>query len=197
MPLQVSSDQYLQQLISLQPPGQALPVETGRQWTKVLLGLSDELARVFNSVAAIMDAVDPFTTHELLIDWERVLGLPVSEDLAGTQELRRQAVLHRLRRRGDLTAQFIIDTAAAFGFAITITEFSPSCVGAAVCGDEMIGADASYYFEVHSPQFVINEAYVGAAVCGDPMGTIGGDGLQFLINLLKPIHKTPVFIYGA
>jgi len=194
MPISIDPEQQRQQLLQLQPRGVALPVDVGSLWVSLLDAISEELTRAFNRLAAIADAFDPGVTHELLPDWEAILELPFSPELAAIEEMRRQAVIFMINRSRNLTAQSLIDAAALFGAVVTITEFTPSTMGVAVCGDEMLGADCSYYFEVHIPSVAFFEAYCGATVCGDPMGTVGNEGIKKLIDTIKPLHKTAIYV---
>ncbi len=192
----ITDDQALDLLHALQRPGTALPTDRASTWSRLLASIAPEFARALNAAASLPEELDPFTTHELLPKFEASLLLPGCIPLESSEELRKQAVLHLLRRANrNLTAQHIVDTAAAFGFVIQINEFGdPSECGDAVCGDTLTPESVNYFFEVVSDEFEEVEAFCGATVCGDPLGSIAGDELQCLINELKPFHKTPVYV---
>ena len=78
---------YLNQLLQLQPPGEALPTDPDSTWVKLLDGLAQELERVDSRAAALIRESDPRQALELLADWERVCGLPgdcLGQHVAGT-----------------------------------------------------------------------------------------------------------------
>ena len=67
---------YLSQLIGLLPPGDALAREPGSRLERLLSVPAAELARVDGRVEALLLESDPARTTEMLVDWERALGLP-------------------------------------------------------------------------------------------------------------------------
>jgi uncharacterized protein YmfQ (DUF2313 family) len=72
----MDSSAYLSQLIGLLPPGDALPREPGSRLERLLSVPAGELARVDGRVEALLREADPARTTEMLVDWERALGLP-------------------------------------------------------------------------------------------------------------------------
>jgi len=80
---------------SLLPPGRAWTAAPGTFLYQLLLGTSDELSRVSDRAANLVEESDPRTAFELLPDYERVLKLALS----GTTALRRIAATELLTRR--------------------------------------------------------------------------------------------------
>ena len=72
----MDSSAYLSQLIGLLPPGDALAREPGSFLERLLSVPAAELARVDGRVEALITESDPARTTEMLVDWERALGLP-------------------------------------------------------------------------------------------------------------------------
>ena len=88
---------------------------------KLLIGLGVELYRLDVALYLVCNELDPFTTTDLLPEWERSVGIP---DLClkntGSLEQRRQQVLLKLRGFRVQTAQDFIDLAAIFGETVQI-----------------------------------------------------------------------------
>jgi len=117
---------YLQVLMQLLPPGKAYPRRLEGAMADTLAALADELARIDARIENLLTEAHPGRATELLGDWERVLALPdliefPAEDLPG----RRGAANGKLVSTGGQSRAYFIDLAAALGFTITITEFTP------------------------------------------------------------------------
>lgn len=67
---------YLAQLRALMPSGAAWPRHDDARLSQLLSGFSAELARIDGRALQLFDEIDPRTTAEMLLDWERVAGLP-------------------------------------------------------------------------------------------------------------------------
>ena len=192
---QVTPEAIARVLLSLQPPGDALPREFGTAWADRRLAMAEELTRAFNRILASFDEFNPASAQELLPEWETSVGFPGCVPIDDTQDLRRSAVLSKFKRPRSPTASFITEICEDFGFVVTVNDIGPPAVcGEAVCGEEFAGPSMDFFFEAHSEEFVTTDAVCGAAVCGDPMGSIAGVVLQCLINELKALHMTPIFI---
>jgi len=104
----VIATDYLAQLQALLPPGPAWPKGADASLTKMLTGLAQELARVDDRALQLVEEVDPRTTAELFIDWERVAGLPDAcvTAFAGDQTTaqRRASLVGRLATLGGQSA---------------------------------------------------------------------------------------------
>jgi uncharacterized protein YmfQ (DUF2313 family) len=175
----VTAEQALQKLLSLQPPGAALPIEDDDSWwVKLMSALAEEDARIFNRIATVFDELDPFTTTELLDDWETSLDIPGRLPIGATDALRRAAILFLLSKGGSLSESYLIAAVAAWGYTITITTYSPNVCGVMVCGDTMDSADVSYYFTV-----------VSAAAPASPEAL----AVTQIVEALAPLHKTALY----
>lgn len=193
-------DAYLTQLQALLPPGRAWPREPDATLTAVIGIFADSLARADARAASLVKESDPRDAIELLEAWEAMFGLP--DDCAPPEAYdslaeRRSALVERVTAQGGVTAQYLIDLAAARGFAITITEIWPTVCGVAECGDELITADAIFSFEVNADAISVIEPECGNIECGDPLGWLAENtALECLIARHRPAHLTPYFVYA-
>lgn len=188
---------YLHQLQALLPPGPAWPKDDSALMTRLLSGLSVELARVDGRAWQIAEEADPRTVAELFADWERVAGLPDACAVAfgGTQTMaqRRAALVGRLATLGGQSPAYFIALAASIGYAITITEFR-----AQTAEDDVTYAlyDSAWNFawQVNAALNTINEITVDMTV-EDPLAAWGNALLECVINRLKPAQTTVLYSY--
>lgn len=188
---------YLRQLQALLPPGPAWPKDDSALMTRLLSGLSVELARVDGRAWQIAEEADPRTVAELFTDWERVAGLPDACAVAfgGTQTMaqRRAALVGRLATLGGQSPAYFIALAASIGYVITITEFRAQTVE-----DDVTYAlyDSAWNFawQVNAALNTINEITVDMTV-EDPLAAWGNALLECVINRLKPAQTTVLYSY--
>ena len=188
---------YLHQLQALLPPGPAWQKDDNALLTRVLSGLSGELARVDGRAWQIAEEADPRTVAELFADWERVTGLPDACAVAfgGTQTAaqRRAALLGRLTTMGGQSPAYYIALAASIGYAITITEFRAHTVEDDV-NYALFGGAWDFAWQVNAALNTINEITVDMTV-EDPLAAWGNALLECVINRLKPAHTTLLYSY--
>lgn len=189
---------YLRQLQALLPPGPAWPRDDNALLTRLLSGLSEELARVDGRAWQIAEEADPRTVAELFADWERVAGLPDACAVAfgGTQTAaqRRAALVGRLTTMGGQSPAYFIALAASLGYAITITEFSEHTVNDNV-EHPFYGSAWNFAWQVNAALNTINEITVDMTV-EDPLAAWGNALLECVINRLKPAHTTLLYSYN-
>lgn len=116
---------YTAVLLRLLPRGVIWPTiqeYTVNYFVKLLAGLADELERVDASIKAnMLEAAFPDSTDSTFLpDWERVLGLPLVDDVQ-TVAKRRQMVMAFLNLSELSNAAFFVDLAAMCGYAIYLT----------------------------------------------------------------------------
>jgi uncharacterized protein YmfQ (DUF2313 family) len=193
----MSSAQYRDQLIALQPPGAALPVEPDSRWGRLLHALAEELARLDARAEDLRAEADPRTTSELLIDWERLAGLPDVCSLADeTAEERRGAVHARIVSIGGQRAQYYIDIASALGFTVTVHEFRPFKAGLSQAGDPLTNGDWAWAWEVRAAGVTAQFFRAGLSQAGDPLRLWGREALlECAIARYAPAHTHVLFSY--
>ena len=134
---------YLEQLKTLLPPGQAFPRESGTTLHSLLDGMSIELARVDGRCEALPLEANPSTTSEMLSDWERVAGLPdkCSGVLEETLQGRKNTLLAKLSSTGGQSAAYFIELAGVLGYTVTIETYRPFRAGLSRAGDALTNGD--------------------------------------------------------
>lgn len=73
---QTTAEEVRGALFELLPWGAVWYRELDNRFADFLLAVAEELARLHNKVASLVDEADPRTTSDLLADWEEVYGLP-------------------------------------------------------------------------------------------------------------------------
>jgi len=189
---------YLEQLKTLLPPGQAFPREAGTTLHDLLDGMSIELARVDGRGEALPAEANPISTNELLSDWERVAGLPdkCSGVLEETLQGRRSALLTKLTSTGGQSASYFIELAGSLGYEVTIEQFRPFRVGMSRVGDSLTNGDWVFTWLIRAPEVSVTSFRVGLSAVGERLRTWGNDTLECKINQLKPAHTIALFAYG-
>lgn len=189
---------YLEQLKTLLPPGQAFPREAGTTLHDLLDGMSIELARVDGRGEALPAEANPLSTNELLSDWERVAGLPdkCSGSLEETLQGRRSALLTKLSSTGGQSPAYFIGLAASLGYAVTIEQFRPFRVGMSRAGDSLTNGAWVFTWIIRAPEVSLTDFRVGLSAVGEKLRTWGNDTLECKINQLKPAHTIALFAYG-
>jgi uncharacterized protein YmfQ (DUF2313 family) len=189
---------YLEQLKTLLPPGQAFPREAGTTLHDLLDGMSIELARVDGRGEALPGEANPADTNELLVDWERVAGLPdkCAGVLEETLQGRRNALLTKLSSTGGQSAAYFIELAASLGYTVTIEQFRPFRVGMSRAGDSLTNGAWVFTWLIRAPEVTVTSFRVGRSAVGERLRTWGNDTLECKINQLKPAHTIALFAYG-
>lgn len=167
---------------------------------KLLGSYSTELCRIDDRAKALIEEVDPRTTVELLVDWERLLGLPDECDNAidQTQQERRNRVIQVLTTEGGQNEQFYKDLASNFGIDADIisAEDQPPFTAGSRAGDRLTNGLWRYAFIVVAPSDFLTRFRAGQGSAGDPLVKVGNDTLQCLIEKHKPAHTIALFSFG-
>lgn len=189
---------YLEQLKTLLPPGQAFPREAGTTLHNLLDGMSIELARVDGRGEALPAEAIPLSTNEMLSDWERVAGLPdkCSGVLEETLQGRRSALLSKLASAGGQSPAYFIELAGSLGYAVTIEQFRPFRAGLSRAGDALTNGAWVFTWRIRAPEVSVTSFRAGLSAAGERLRTWGNDTLECKINQLKPAHTIALFAYG-
>lgn len=191
----LSADAYARMLKALLPRGALWRLESDSIISKVLLAISDELARVDVRGDDLIREINAPTTLELLPDFENMLGLPdpcLGEDPSTAQRI--ASVVAKLTATGGQTAAYYISVAAALGFAITIDEFRAHDVDDDV-DYPLYDAAWNFAWQVNSALNTIVELTVEDTV-DDPLATFGNDQLECVLEEIKPAHTEIIFVYA-
>lgn len=121
---------YSRQLKQLLPPGKLWNLESDSWLSNLLVAIGEELSRVAERAASLMEESDPRTALEMLEDWERMLGLPdhCIESIPASLAERRLAITQKLIRQGGQHAAFYVALAAACGYTATVVDTYGSTV---------------------------------------------------------------------
>lgn len=186
---------YARQLKQLLPTGAAWTVDSDSVLSKFILGLAEELARVDARAGTLMDETDPRTCFETFLQWEAAFGLPDSCVGAGqTDAQRRAALIARVTGLGGQTAAYYVAVAAALGYTVTITEFSPFDVEDTV-DDPLIGDEWAYAWQVNGPLNTVVE-FTTDDGADEPLAQWSNVPLECVLTRLKPAHTYILFSYS-
>lgn len=186
---------YLRQLQALLPEGAAWQREADADITKALYAIAEEFARIDQRAGDLMEEADPWTTRELLPEWEKDAGLP--DECIGelsTVEERRSALIGRLNQDGGQSSMFLTELAAAIGFIVTISSFRPFTAGSIAGGYLANGDDWRHTFQVNAPSVTVRD-FVAGSWAGEPLRSWGNTRLECMINRVKHAHTLAIFSY--
>lgn len=193
----LTAGDYLQQLQGLLPRGPAWPRETHAVTTRMLGALAAELARVDGRVDSLIAEADPRTTTEMLVDWERLFGLP-DECLpeASTVAERRGRLVQKMVFQGGQSRQFFIDFLAALGYeGVTIDEFRPFRANSK-CNAALNQGGWRYAWRINVPASSTAKRFNAVSRANEPLTRFGDPGLACILAKYKPAHTILYIGYG-
>jgi uncharacterized protein YmfQ (DUF2313 family) len=193
----LSAEDYLRQLQALLPTGAAWPRDENSLLTKLLRAFADGLARVDRRADDLMNEINPFTTSELLGDWEKESGLPdpcLTE--AATANERRLRLYQRRVWHGGQSREFFIGLLAALGYpGCTITEFRPMRTNSK-CNAAINGGGWRYAWRVNVPAAADVKPLKANGRCNEALASWGDPGIYCLLNRYGPADAVVFVSYG-
>lgn len=193
----LSAADYLEQAIALLPPGPAWPRGADAYAIRLLRGLSEEFARVHARAVALLNEADPRTTGEMLLDWERVAGLPdgcvIDAGVDPSTEQRVAALVGRLTMLGAQSLPYFEELALSLGYTVTLSEFHVHDVNDGV-SVSITGEAWAHAWQVES---VLNQPvfFTVNATVADPLAAWSNVMLECVLNRFKPAHTVLLFSY--
>jgi uncharacterized protein YmfQ (DUF2313 family) len=184
-----TASDYFWQFQRLLPRGRVWHRGWGTVEAAHILTLMPTWARLDGRALGVITDAFPFTTNDLLPEWEATLGLPdpCTGPLDTIQE-RVDAVCAKFRARGGQSKDYFIAIAESLGFdGVTIDEFppaSPTDPGQVYTWRVNIftGTDVRYF-------------RAGESVAGDRLVTWGSTLLECELERLAPAHTEIIFAY--
>lgn len=187
---------YQAEFLALLPVGPLWPRDPDAVMGQFIGSLTPTYARICARDSHLLEDAFPVAPVELLPEWELTLGLP--DPCAGpapTLELRQQQVAARFIASGGQSRPYMIAVAAALGYSITITEYSPSRFGRAF-GLPFGGAPWAFAWRVNAAAVTVRPFRFGDSF-GEPFSSWGNAVLECEIIRLAPAHTVVLFSYGG
>lgn len=170
------------------------PVELGGVFDDDIKIEGKHLDAAQTSAERLLVEMFPDTTVDLIADWEDTYGLsPEADD---PLQVRRAALMKKMKELGGLSRQYFIDLAASYGWTITIDELLPFMCGWSKSGDYLYIPEAIWIWRVNVQGSPVYNYRVGESCAGErltwwPANT----ALESLITELKPAHTAVIFNY--
>lgn len=188
---------YLEMIWSLYPSGLAWVRENGAL-DKLNTVIAAELLKIDGRIKALMNEADPRTTSEMIIDWERVWGLPDECTLLGsTIQERRAAIISKMIMAGGMSPAFYQALIREMGYdADNLIEWKPLVIGERLTTGTMTDPDPLTRFCWGWAVYGLNANMFecGISECLDPLGDWSeGEELLCRMNKLKPAHTKVIF----
>lgn len=192
------ADAYTDVQHRLLPAGPAWPQEGDSPTARVFPPTAAAMAELHARAEQLIEEADARTTSELLVDWERVVGLPdPCLSPPGSVAEQRRRVVQRLTYQGGQSVAFFISLLEALGYpGSTVTEFRPMRV-TSKCNAALNQGGWRYGWRVNVPGSTDVRVMTVRGRCNDPLASFGNPGLLCLLSVHKPAH-THLFVgYGA
>jgi uncharacterized protein YmfQ (DUF2313 family) len=189
---------YLEVIGDLLPIGAAWPRDPETVLMRFWGALADEWARIHARDCDLIAEAYPCGSHELLADWERVVGLPdeCTEGMALSESARQAAVCAKLGETGGQSVNYYVELAARWGYTISVEEFWPWRIGTLPLCDGLLLGMPGHWWEVTVPSLPVHYVTVGCWRLGEPIAVIlGQELLECLIRRAAPAHTIPDFSY--
>lgn len=174
-----SAEDYAGAIRALMPRGRVWPTDPDTVQARVIAALAQTPARLDQVAADLLARSLPGRNDDLVPEWEATLGLP--DPCAGTDpSLAARAFQVQARFVGSpgQSVAFFKEFAAALGFTITITNWSPFQADVSTVETPLYGDDWFFAWGVH----VVTNT-----------GGLSNDVLLCELDALKPAH-TYVFL---
>ena len=194
----LTNDDYLQQLLALQPPGPAWDEDFNVFHGQLLGAYGVGLAELHGRADDLQQETDPRTTYELLSRWEQVLGLPDECTLPGASlDERRSAMVAKFLSLGGLSRSYYLALAASLGYpGATITEFRPmTCESACDAGIDPDPWSSVWFLNL--PESDRLREMGADSLCDESLATWGDTQLECVVAKQAPAHSILYFSYGA
>ncbi len=196
--MELTRDDYQQQLLQLLPEGPIWPRDPDTAIAQVLTALAESLVRVDKRAKDVLEERDPRTTRELLADWERNFGLPDEcLDVAATADERRLRLHQKVAWQGGQSKAFFIGFLAALGYpGCTITEYRPFRA-TSKCNASLNQGGWRFGWRVTVPVVADVKIMNAKSSCNSPIRRWGDPGLACVLAKHKPAHTILSIAYGV
>ncbi|MEM8698936.1 MAG: putative phage tail protein [Pseudomonadota bacterium] len=187
-------EDFTEHALALLPQGRAWPREPDTVIYRFFAALGDEAFALHDRSCALLAEYPP-KALELLVDWERTLGLPDPCLLSPPETIgaRRAAVTARLANQGGQSIAYLVSVAATAGFEITIREYEPFAAGESAAGDALTNDLWAHAFEVTpAERFNCTFFAAGESAAGDPLMVCEDEGLICILDRVRPAHSVIV-----
>jgi uncharacterized protein YmfQ (DUF2313 family) len=187
---------YQQAMLRLLPRGRVWRRDPASTMSALMLALTPTYTRTTAAAAQVLIDASPATTVNLLVEWENSLGLPDPCTAANPSiEQRQAAVRAKWGARGALTTAYFISMAAALGFAVTITEFTPFAVDMG-CDQALYEPEWAFIWQVNAPEIVTFYFSVDESSVDDPLESYDSGELVCRVRQDAPAGTLAFFVFS-
>ncbi len=152
----------------------------------MMAALGVEGVRFHNRIVDLMREAYPSTADELLAEWEEVYGLPLCDDLAPTDDLRRAALASRVAAQGGQSrayfiglARIVLNDPTAPVWVEENPDGTPFRVSENRVGDRLWAVGSVFYWILHLPNTATADQV---------------DIIDCLVQRFKPAHTSAAVV---
>lgn len=192
----LSAVAYAALLAGLMPRG---PAWNDQVDAHMVAAWADELARLDARVDVLIEQVDPRTADELLVDWERVLGLPdkCTTNLGLSTFDRQRLAWAKLTEQGGQSRAYFIALAERYGEpGVTITDGYRPMTCNDTCNDVLYSEADRFVWRVTFPHPAANVRLMTCNdTCNDALQLYALSLAECPLSERKPAHTNVIFSY--
>ena len=183
---------YSQLLLGLLPPVSYNRSEKTIRNAAVIDG--NCLDNIQNSSRRKLGVIDPRTSGNYIVRWEKLLNLDISGK-NGQQRI--QSVITKINEIGGLSIPYFTQLAASIGYDITITEPQPFRAGISRAGDRLAREDIIWvwWVNVKNADSRATRFRAGMSVASDRLTAYGDAIIESILFDLKPAFTDLRFTY--
>lgn len=183
---------YSQLLLGLLPPVSYNRSEKAIRNAAVIDG--NCLDNILNSSHRKLGVIDPRTSGNYIVRWEKLLNLD-SSGKNGQQRI--QSVITKINEIGGLSIPYFKQLAASIGYDITITEPQPFRAGINRAGDRLAREDIIWvwWVNVKNADSRATRFRAGMSVASDRLTAYGDAIIESILFDLKPAFTDLRFTY--
>lgn len=186
-------------VLRLLPHGRAWPRRLTSTLAAFAGAIGDTFYQLHTQMVLLLDVEsDPAQALQLLPDWEKDYGLPDPCSPADPALAQRHgALLAKIAGIGGQSAAYYISVAASLGYAVTITTWRTSDLGAMVFGDPMVGTAWRFAWQIDAPTIAVSYFAFGRSAFGDTFWSISDAMLECRLQQIAPAYGIMWVNYGT
>lgn len=204
-------ERYKSLVKGLFPRGWAWNQSTEGDFDGLVEGIATEAAELEERGNQFLVEMDPNQTFEMLLNWERLLGIPDECTPASYNPSlfeRRQRVLQKLTTGGGQSKEFFQLIIQQLGYDTSILDvvnFKDFRAGEGKAGERISnsttpggGVNAAgwaFTFAVRAPASLSREFRAGQGSAGDRLRLVNNETLECVVKKFAPAHTTALFFY--
>lgn len=192
-----SLSSYKKALKKLFPRGSGWHALEGGLLGSLVEAIANEFKRIDDKIKQVIKfEIYPFTTNELLEDFEKDFALPDEcTSVDQTVNERRQQLIAKITNRGGLHSGVYSTIGENLGYELETVRYQNFKVGRSQVGQRLYTDAWRFYWAVKAPATNARTFKVGESKVGEQLVSFSNETLECMIKKYKPAFTEVHFIY--